>query len=348
MLHWIPKKWILCSAVAFALLILLSANISFADCYVSWNCGGSSQCAQAYGGSSGQRPVASCSGWVRQDAVSSCSCSASGGASIPTSADPSVVIGTQLGNMLYDVLTAPAQPKTPEQIEAERQAEIARQQREAERQAKIQTYLNGEAAKQQKKNADLDKEAQDSMSLLDPKPAASVAMSDQDLLASDQETYAPKVCTEELQGLSDDLNSFANEAQKEGLQLTVNDALKTTRQSLDSLKSGAADAAASKLGVKQYTDDYKVLKTEVDKIKKDLGYMVEIKKCVSTKGCSLIELNKKYNEEFKEWLKGLSTQGIHEAADRVDKAAAFYRDYTKRLEQRNEKIMNGAVKCLGN
>ena len=124
-------------------------------------------------------------------------------------------------------------------------------------------------------------------------------MSDDELMASNK-TYAPSLCTEELQNISNDLNSFASEAEKEGLQFTANDALKTTRQSLDSLKSGAKDAAASKLGIKQYADDYKILKGEVDKVKKEADDMAEIKKCIATSGCSLIELSKKYDREFKE------------------------------------------------
>ena len=160
----VPKNWNRFPAFVFALLI---TNISFADCYVTWNCGGSSGCAQVYGASSGRRgPFASCAGYVQRDMASTCSCSGAGAVGMPTSSDPAAAIGTQMGNLLWDALTAPAQPKTPEQIEAERQAELLRQQREAERQAKIQKYLNEEADKLQKKNENLDKEAQDSLSLL--------------------------------------------------------------------------------------------------------------------------------------------------------------------------------------
>ncbi len=344
---WIPKHWIIFPAVS---VVLLTAEVGVANCYVTWNCGSSSPCAQLYGASSGKRgPFASCDGWVRRDQVSNCSCSAAeGGANVPTSDDPASALGTALGNLLWDTLTAPAQPKTPEQILAERQAEILRQQRQAESQAKIQKYLNDEAAKKQKKDADLDKEARDSLSLLDHGAAVPVAMSDEDLMSSSKNKYAPSACTEELQGLSSDLESFVDEAQREGLHFAANDALKTTRQSLDSMKGAAKDAAASKLGLKQFAYDYKILKTEVDSMKKDADNFLEIKKCIETKGCSLIELSRKYDQEFKEWLKGLSTQGIHEATDRVDKASAFYRDYTKRLTRRNDKIINGAAKCLAN
>lgn len=323
------------------------ASFASADCYVTWNCGGNAQCAQAYGSYSGQRgPFASCSGYVQQDSVSSCTCGAATGApALPAGGDPATVIGTQLGNMLFNVMTAPAQPKTPAQIEAERQAEIQRQQREAERQAKIQKYLNDEAEKKRQKDAALDKEAEDSLSLLDHKPAA---MSDADLLAPSKNAYAPSLCTDELRGLNSDLDSFVAEAKKEGMQFTVDDALKNTRRSLAAAGNAAKDSAASKIGMKDYADDYNVLKREVDKVKKEADYISEVEKCVETKGCSLMKLSEKYNQDLKEWVKGLATQGLHEAADRVDKAGAFYKDYTNRLEQHNERIVNGAAKCLAN
>ena len=343
---WIPKKWIRFTAVAS---VLFSANLSFADCYLTWNCGGSSQCASLYGGSSGRRgPFASCDGFVKQDNVGSCSCSAGGNMNLPTGSDPAVVLGTAAGNLLWQVITAPAQPKTPEQIEAERQAEILRQQREAERQAKIQKYLNDEASKLQQKNENLDNEAQDSLSLLDRKSSVPVAMSDAELLGSSKGAYAPSLCTKELQELSSNLKSFGDEAQSKGYQFAADDALKTTRQSLHSVNNAAKDAAASKLGMKEYADEYKILKAEIDRVKKDADNLAEIKKCIDTRGCSLIELSKKYDKEFKEWLKSFGTQGLHEAADRVDKASAFYRDYMNRIEQHNEKIINGATKCLAN
>jgi hypothetical protein len=312
---------------------LFSATISNAGCYVTWNCGSSGQCAQLYGSSSGRRgPFASCSGYVQRDMVSSCSCSST--PSLPAGGDPAVQLGTQIGNQLGDLFiqSLTPQPKTPEQLEAERQAEIERQRREAKRQAKIQKYLDEQALKKQQKEADLDREAKDSLSLLDHKPAA-VTMSDAELLGSNK-GMAPSLCTEELRGISNDLNAFGAEAKAEGLKFTVSDAVRAT--------------GVGKVSTGQFQEDYKTLKGEIEKVKKEADGLAEIKKCVETKGCSLIALSKKYDQDFKEWLKGLSTQGLHEAADRVDKAAAFYTDYTKRLEQHNEKIMNGAVKCLAN
>jgi hypothetical protein len=245
-------------------------------------------------------------------------------------------------------LTAPAEPKTPEQIEAERQAQIQREQREAERQAKIQKYLDDETIKTQQKDASLDREAQDSLSLLGHKASAPPTMSDEELLRSNNDATAPSLCADELRALDSELNSFAAEAQNEGLKFTVEDALKTTRQSLKAAGSAAKDSGAGKLGMKQYADDYKILKAEVDKVKKEGDYIIEIKKCLDTKGCSLIQLGKRYDQEFKDWIKGLSAQGVHEASDRVDKAAKFYQGYTKRLEQHNENIINGAAKCISN
>jgi len=331
------------------LFSLFWATVSHADCYVTWNCGSSAACASLYGSYSGQRgPFSSCSDFVRRDQVSSCSCSASA-PSLPAGGDPAVQLGTQLGNQLGDLFiqSLTPQPKSPAQLEAERQAEIERQRREAERQAKIQKYLDDQAAQKKQKDADLDREAQDSLSLLDHKPAAVVTMSDDELLGTNK-NMAPSLCTEELRGLSNDLESFGKEAQNEGMQFTVDDALKTTRQSLAAAGNAAADSAAAKIGMKQYADDYKILKAEAERVKKEADGLYEIKKCVETKGCSLIELSKKFDQDFKEYLKSLSTQGLHEAADRVDKAAAFYTNYVHRLEQHNEKIVNGAAKCLAN
>jgi hypothetical protein len=165
----------------------LIPNIAFADCYVTWNCGGSSQCAQLYGGSSGRRgPFPSCAGYVQRDAVSSCSCGAGGGGAValPPSGDPATAIGTALGNMLFDALTSPSQPKTPEQIEAERQAELAREQAERERQQKIQNYVDEEARKKREKDAALDKEAEDALLLASPHVAAAAEpLSDSDLIS---------------------------------------------------------------------------------------------------------------------------------------------------------------------
>jgi len=245
--------------------------------------------------------------------------------------DVATQLGTQLGNAVFKAMTT---PKTPEELEAERQAQILRQQQEAERQAKIQKYLDAEAQKQKEKNTALDREAQDEMSLLDHK---NVALSDDELLASDKSGPAPSLCVNELEGMSNDLNAFASEARREGVQFAVDDVMKTARR-------GAGD----KLTTNQYAADYRTIKSEVDKVKKEADYISEIQKCIGTKGCSLIELSKKYDQEFKDWVKGLSSQGVHEAADRVDKAATFYQDYAKRLEQHNEKIINGAAKCISN
>ena len=290
----------------------LFASVAYADCYVTWNCGGSAQCAQLYGSYSGRRgPFASCASFVQRDSVSSCTCGAATGApALPAGGDPATVIGNQLGNMLFDVMTAPAQPKTPEQIEAERQAEIQRQQYEAERQSKIQKYLNEEAEKKRQKDAALDKEAQDSLSLLDHKRTAPAVMSDEDLLASSKNANAPNLCTDELRGLNSDLNSFVTEAKNEGMQFTVDDALKDTRQSLDAAGNAAKDSAASKIGMKEYVDDYKVLKGEVDKVKKEADYILDVKKCVDTKGCSLIKLSEKYNQELRNGLRAWAPRGF--------------------------------------
>ena len=334
-----------CFKNTYYLLIVLSFSTSlcFADCYITWNCGSSWQCAQLYGASSGRRgPLASCAGWVKQDADQACTCGPTTGVvGAPAGGDPATELGHQMGNMLWQKLTTPEPPKSAEQIEADRQAELLRQQQEAERQAKIQKYLSDEAAKQQQKNAALDQEAQDSMSLLDHKPAPAATMSDDELLGAPNDRPAPSLCTDELHGLSNDLNAFADEAQKEGVKFAVDDGFKTTRASM-------GDAAAGKIGMRQYAKDYKTLKADVDKVKKQADSIAEVKKCVDTKGCSLIDLSEKVNRELREWVKSLGTQGLQEAADRVDKAAAFYQDYTKRLEQHNEKITNGAAKCLAN
>ena len=44
------------------------------DCYVTWDCNGSAQCAQVYGASSGSRSVDSCAGFIQRDQVSQCTC----------------------------------------------------------------------------------------------------------------------------------------------------------------------------------------------------------------------------------------------------------------------------------
>jgi hypothetical protein len=316
------------------LFLLFIENICLADCYITWSCGSSWQCAQLYGGSSGRRgPLPSCTGWVKQDADLACTCAPTTGAtSSPATGDAAAQFGKQMGDLVWKSLTTPDQPKTAEQIEAERQAEILQQQRAAERQAKIQNYLNNEALKQQQKNAALDKEADDSLTLLDHKPPT---MPDDELLSSKNDKAEPSTCTAELRGLSNDLNSFAAEARVEGVQFAASDVWKTSSQ------------AAGKIGMKQYAEDYKILKGQVTKVKEQADSISEIKDCIA-KGCSLFELSKKYNREIQEWVKGLGTQSLHDAADRVDKAAAFYRDYTTRLEQHNEKIINGVAKCIAN
>ena len=76
---------------------------------------------------------------------------------------------------LVNGMNQPARQLTPEEIEQQRQNEVARQQAEAAKQQKINNYIETQARLKQEKDAQLEKEAQDSMALLatkkeDPKP----------------------------------------------------------------------------------------------------------------------------------------------------------------------------------
>lgn len=70
-----------------ALLLVAALPLSArADCWVTWNCGSSRQCAQVYGGRASGRngPFPSCSGWQKRDLHSNCTCGGGGGGSLPT------------------------------------------------------------------------------------------------------------------------------------------------------------------------------------------------------------------------------------------------------------------------
>jgi hypothetical protein len=111
----------------------------------------------------------------------------SGGASAP-----SVPVGNTPAQMMnqmgQDMIMQGVQqllnptPKTPEQLEAERQAELARQAAEAARQKRIQDYLAEEARKKRERDDALDAEAKQSLALLPRASGADASLSDDDLL----------------------------------------------------------------------------------------------------------------------------------------------------------------------
>lgn len=173
--------WVL---VVTLLFLLVVPRAAFAACYVTWNCGGSGGCAQLYGAASGRNgPFASCSSFVQRDQVSRCTCEASnGGLGLPTN-DPAAALGAAIGNALVDAILAPAAPKTPEQLEQERQDELARQKAAQERAQKIKEYEEAQARAKQEKELQLDREAQDSLALLGASAKAKPSLSDEELLA---------------------------------------------------------------------------------------------------------------------------------------------------------------------
>ncbi len=179
------------AALSIFLLLLTLPYSAFAECYVTWNCGSSRQCAQLYGAASGRNgPFQSCSGFVQRDMASRCSCESSGGGVALPSNDPATALGTALGNALADAIFAPPTPKTPEQIEQERQADLARQKAEAERQQKIREYEEAQARAKKEKEAQLDREAQDSLALLGA--SAKSNLSDEELLAQSKKNNEKK------------------------------------------------------------------------------------------------------------------------------------------------------------
>jgi hypothetical protein len=105
---------------------------------------------------------------------------------LPSSNDPATALGTALGNGLFEMLTAPAQPKTAEQIEQERQAELARQKAEEERQQKIKAYEEAQENARRKKEEQLDQEAQASLDLLGAGAKPKAALSDEELLGQNK------------------------------------------------------------------------------------------------------------------------------------------------------------------
>jgi hypothetical protein len=137
--------------------IILTPSVVFADCYVTWNCGGSAQCAQVYGSASGRNgPFPSCSSFKQVDAVSSCSCSG-GSSSSPIPAvssslqqmqmDVARQVGASLGKALADALMGNPQQDAARQAESIRAQQAAALQ--AEQQRQIEEQRIAEASRQQ-------------------------------------------------------------------------------------------------------------------------------------------------------------------------------------------------------
>jgi hypothetical protein len=138
--------------------ITFTARIAFADCYVTWNCGGVAQCAQAYGSASGRNgPFPSCSGFKQTDAVSTCTCNASS----PSSANPAGPssmqqiqmdaarqVGASVGKALAAALMGNPQQDAANQTEAVRAQQAAEQQRQIEEERIAEAMRQQEAAKQ--------------------------------------------------------------------------------------------------------------------------------------------------------------------------------------------------------
>ena len=110
---------------------------------------------------------------------------------------PNTVEGALMQGLMQGITNGmqnqpPPRQMTPEEIEQQRQAEIARQKAEQERQQKIREYQEAEERAKREREAQLDREAQDSFVLLNSGAKPKSALSDEDLIGQDKKNKDEK------------------------------------------------------------------------------------------------------------------------------------------------------------
>lgn len=146
---------------------------------------------------------------------------------------------------------------------------------------------------------------------------------------------APPVCGSSSLDVSKALQSFQRQAKLKAYTFIAKDmgTQVITKENLEGMKA----------------QDYKEFHEKADKYFERLSDFNEelgkIEACLKLKGCDLIELNKKINNEIGEWLKTQLSQGLQNAIDRVKDAREFLGKFVSQIGLANEKAMNEVATC---
>jgi hypothetical protein len=212
-------------------------------------------------------------------------------------------------------------PKTAEELEQERQRAIDIQKANEFRQQKINAYLKKQEEEKVQKERTLDKEAQDALAALTPENTTEQKTTD--------------TCHQTINDIIDTIDGFQREAADKNLKFIG--------------KQFGVREELIELSKDPKNKPYEIFKERIEQTRKKVSEYKEdfkrIEKCVTSKNCNLIDLNKKINKEIADWLKDEFNPRSKAARERVEEMRNFLEAFTRKIETSCETALKNQVQC---